>query len=171
MNKNNIRCKIPCFYIALTRQNNVSVMLMILNAYFYVKIVTLLCIYHLDFPRSWSTKTQLWRLNFRLLRTHGSEKLWALSGQLPAAIRTPLNQILPGAQQITPIPAGSPEGSPGPSEKGERPKYENEEHRPTREEKYFMRALLKWVSQIMRRLFSDLRASCIVTMLRQSLKN
>jgi len=41
MNKNNIRCKIPCFYIALTRQNNVSVMLMILNAYFYVKIVTL----------------------------------------------------------------------------------------------------------------------------------
>ncbi len=106
----------------------------------------------LDFPRSWNTKMQFWRLNFRLLKTHGSEKLWALSGQLPAAIRTHLKQILPGAPLRTPTPAGSPEGSPGPIEKGEQPKYEKVKHTGG-VEKYLIRALLKWVSQMMRMLF------------------
>ncbi|XP_026144769.1 rab GTPase-activating protein 1-like [Carassius auratus] len=56
--------------------------------------------------------------------------------------QTPLKQILPGAPLTTPTPAGSPEGSPGPIEKGEQPKYEKVKHTGG-EEKYLMRAFLK----------------------------
>lgn len=125
---------------------------MTLDLYYRMYFTFSSFIRHLDFLRSWNTKMQFWRVNFRQLKTRGSEKLWALSGQLPAAIRTHLKQILPGVPLITPTPAGSPEGSPGPIEKGEQPKYEKVKHTGG-EEKYSVRALLKWVSQIMRKLF------------------